>query len=199
MVKKSETIVKNVPIEVSARHIHLCSKDRDRLFGQGYQISKLYNLHQPGEFAARETVLIRGKSDRTLTLRVIGPIREQTQVELSKTDAIALRLDAPIRVSGDLKGTPGALLTGPKGRVRLKRGVINSWRHVHCSFKKAEKLGLKQGMIISAYLGGLGAVTFHNVKVRLTEKARFSLHLDTDEGNAANIKKTARGKIIINN
>lgn len=194
---EKEKIINNVPVEVSARHVHLCRADLDKLFGRGYKLTKLHNLHQPGEFAAKETIEIKGNSEKKLTLRVIGPVRKKTQVELSKTDAIALQLNAPIRDSNDIKGTPGAVLIGPQGKVKLKQGVINNWRHLHCSLKEAEKLGLKDKMLVSARLNGLGAVTFHNVKVRLSNKACLSLHLDTDEGNAANIKRKSKGKIII--
>lgn len=188
---------KKIPVEVSARHIHLCQKDLEKLFGKGYKLKKMKKLFQPGEFATKETVEIKGKLGRSFNLRVLGPLRKETQVELSKTDAISLRmLPIPIRDSGDLKGTPGALLVGPKGKINLQRGVINSWRHLHCNPQEAQKIGLKNGDLISMKVNGLGAVTFHNVKVRVEKNSRLCLHLDTDEGNAANIREKGKGEII---
>lgn len=187
----------NIPVEVSARHIHLCQKDLEKLFGKGYKLKKMKKLFQPGEFAAKETVEIKGKMKRSFNLRVLGPLRKETQVELSKTDAVYLRvLPIPIRDSGDLENTPGALLVGPKGKVNLQRGVINSWRHLHCNPQEAQKIGLKDRDLISMKVNGLGAVTFHNVKVRVEEDSLLCLHLDTDEGNAANIKERGKGEIV---
>ncbi len=198
MIEKNKKIIKKaVPVEVSARHIHLSLKDLERLFGRGYRLKKMYSLFQPGEFAAKESLAVKGNSKKTLNFRVVGPLRKKTQVELSKTDAIALRIKAPIRESGDLKNTPGALLIGPEGKLKIKEGVINNWRHLHCSKKQAKGLGLKDKMLVSARVNGLGAVTFHNVKVKLSQRARLCLHLDTDEGNAANIKTKGKGQIII--
>ena len=129
---------------------------------------------------------------------MLGPLRKETQVELSKTDAISLRIiPIPIRDSGDLKDTPGALLIGPEGKVNLKRGVINSWRHLHCNLQEAQKIGLKDRELISIKVNGLGAVTFHNVKVRVEKNSRLCLHLDTDEGNAANIRERGKSEIIL--
>jgi propanediol utilization protein len=193
---KEKTIKKKVPIEVSARHVHLCQRDLEKLFGKGYKLKKMKNLFQPGEFAAREVLEVRSSSGESLNFRVLGPCRKETQIELSKTDAILLKITAPIRDSGNLKGTPGATLVGPKGKIKIRRGVINNWRHIHSDFKKAEKLGLKDKMSVSVKVNGLCALTFHNVKVRLGKKSRFCLHLDTDEGNAANIIGKGKGEII---
>jgi len=194
---KEKILKKKIPIEVSARHVHLCQKDLAALFGQGYKLKKLKNLFQPGEFATKEILEVKGNSEKSLNFRVIGPLRKETQVELSKTDAILLGINPPVRVSGDLKNTPAVVLIGPRAKIRLKqRGVINSWRHVHCNFKEAEKLGLKDKMLISVRINGLCALTFHNVKVRVGKRARLCLHLDTDEGNAANIKTRGSGEII---
>ncbi len=186
-----------IPIEVSARHVHLCQKDLEALFGKGYKLKKLRNLYQPGEFAAEEILEVRGNSGKSLNFRVIGPVRKKTQIEISKTDAILLGTKSLIRDSGNLEGTPGAVLTGPKGEIKLKQGVVNSWRHIHCSLQEAEKLGLKDKMLVSVRVNGLCALTFHNIKVRVQEKSRLCLHLDTDEGNAANIQIKGSGIIII--
>jgi len=188
-----------IPIEVSARHIHLCQKDLEALFGKRYKLKKLRNLFQPGEFAAKEVLEVKGNSEKSLNFRVIGPVRKETQVELSKTDAILLGIKPPVRESGNLKGTPGVTLIGPQGRIKIKQGVINNWRHIHCNLKKAKELGLKDKMLVSIKVNGLCAVTFHNIKVRVKKKSFLSLHLDTDEGNAANIQTRGEGEIISRN
>jgi len=193
---KEENLKKEIPIEVSARHIHLCQKDMEALFGKGYKLKKLRDLFQPGDFAVKEILEIKTNSGKSLNLRVVGPIRKETQIELSKTDAILLGMNSPIRDSEDLKGTPGAILIGPKGKIRLKQGIINAWRHIHCNFKEAKKFGLKNKTLISVKVNGLGSITFHNVKVRVEKKSRLCLHLDTDEGNAANIVKKGKGIIL---
>lgn len=185
-----------IPIEISARHIHLCQKDLEKLFGKRYRLKKLRDLFQPGDFAAEEILEIKTGSGKSLNLRVVGPIRDQTQVELAKTDAILLGMNPPIRDSGDLEGTPGAALIGPKGRIKLRCGVINVWRHIHCNFEEAKKLDLKDKMLVSVKVNGLGSITFHNVRVRVEKESRLCLHLDTDEGNAANIIKKGEGMII---
>jgi propanediol utilization protein len=193
---RRKVLKEKIPIEISARHIHLSQKDLEALFGKRYKLKKLRNLFQPGEFAAEEILEVRGDSGKSLNFRILGPVRKETQVELSKTDAILLGIKPPVRDSGDLKGTPGAVLVGPKGKIKIRRGVINNWRHIHADFKKAEKLGLKDKMSVSVEVNGLCGVTFHNVKVRLGKKSRFCLHLDTDEGNAANIQGKGEGEIV---
>ncbi|MBI2054029.1 MAG: phosphate propanoyltransferase [Candidatus Staskawiczbacteria bacterium] len=188
-----------IPIETSGRHVHLAKKDLEKLFGKGHELKKMKKLFQPSDFAARETVDIEGENGRILKLRVIGPVRSRTQVELSKTDAIYLGITAPVRESGNIKETPGAVLRGPENKIRIKEGIINSQRHIHCSFARAKKLGLKDRMMVSVETDGPVAVTFHNVLVRLGENYRLCVHLDTDEGNAAGIIRKGKGKIIINN
>ncbi len=186
-----------ITIEVSARHIHLAQKDLEVLFGKGYKLKKLKNLFQPDEFAAEETVEANGDSGKSLNFRVIIPLRKETQIELSKTDAIILGINPPVRESGDLSQTPGVTLTGPIGKIKLEKGVINAWRHIHCNPKEAKRLGLKENKLISVRVGGICAVTFHNVKVRVEKNSRLCIHLDTDEGNAANILSKGTGEIII--
>ncbi len=185
-----------IPIEVSARHIHLCQKDLEALFGKGYKLKKLRDLFQPGDFAVKEILKVKTNPKKSLDVRIVGPIRKETQIELSKTDAILLGINPPIRDSDDLKGTPGATLIGPKGKIKLRQGVINAWRHIHCNFKEAKEIGLKDKILVSVKVNGTGSITFHNVKVRVEKKSRFCLHLDTDEGNATNIDKKGEGIII---
>ena len=188
-------MAKKIPIEVSARHIHLSQKDLEALFGKGYKLKKLKQLSQPNDFAARETLDIQAGFKKIKNIRIVGPTRKETQVELSRTDAIYLKLNPPIRLSGNLKGTPGIILIGPKRKIKIRRGVIIPWRHIHCSIKEAEKLGLKEGMIVSVRVKGKRSLTFCNVKIRVGENYKLCMHVDTDEGNAAGIIKKGTGII----
>ncbi|MEK7664896.1 MAG: phosphate propanoyltransferase [Patescibacteria group bacterium] len=187
-----------IPIETSGRHIHLSKKDLEKLFGKGYKLKKMKDLYQPSDFAAEETVNIQGEGVRVLTIRVIGPVRSKTQVELSRTDAIFLGMAVPLRESGNIKGTPGAVLIGPENKVKIEEGVINSQRHIHCSIGEAKKLGLKNKMLVSVQTEGQSPVTYHNVLVKIDKNYRLCMHLDTDEGNAAGIIRSGKGKILFN-
>ncbi len=187
-----------IPIEISARHVHLCKKDAEELFGKDFELKKEKDLFQPGEYATDKTVKLKGNSELALTARVIIPLREESQVEISKTDAIKLGVDAPIRDSGDLEETPGITLISTESQIDLDRGVINNWRHLHCNPEEAEMMNLENDSLISVFVGGVGSVTFHYVKVKVHENYKLCLHLDTDEGNAADIDKKGKGVIIKN-
>lgn len=187
-----------IPIEVSARHIHITQKDLEVLFGSGYRLTKLRDLSQPGAFAAQECVTLQNGDNKIENVRIVGPCRSYSQVELCLTDALTLALkNVPIRKSGDLKGTPGLLLIGPKGRVFLEKGVIIPWRHLHISEKKAQALGLKHGQIVKIQVLGPRALIFGNVLVRVSPHFKLTLHLDTDEGNACGLVKKGRGTLLI--
>lgn len=188
---------KKIPIEISARHIHLCQKDLEKLFGKGYQLKKLRNLSQPGSFAAKETLTLKNSKRKIEKVRIVGPKRKKTQVELSLTDAIFLRMEVPIRKSGNLRGTPGVLLIGPKGKIKLKEGVICPWRHIHLSKKEAERLGLKEEDLVQIQVKRKRGLIFNNVMVRVSERFKTCLHLDTDEGNTCGIVKEGQGTMII--
>ncbi len=187
---------KKVPIEVSARHIHLSQKDLEALFGESYQLEKLKDLTQPSDFAAKETLDILVGEEKIEGVRIIGPVREKTQIELSRTDAIQLGVEAPLRISGDLDGTPGAVLRGPQGEVEIKEGLIVAKRHIHVSLKEAEDLGLKDGDLVSVRVEDDRSLTFHQVKVRVREDYKLCMHIDTDEGNAASVDKKGEGFIL---
>jgi len=187
---------KKILIEVSARHIHLSREDLEKLFGKGYELTKLKQLTQPSDFAAKETLDIQNGSEKISKVRIIGPVRKETQVELSRTDVIYLKLNPPIRISGNIKGTPGIILIGPKKRIKIKKGVIIAQRHIHCAISEAKKFGLRNGLTVSVEVKGLRAVTFHNVKIRANKDFRLSMHIDTDEGNTAGITKKGEGVII---
>ncbi|MFH1780428.1 MAG: phosphate propanoyltransferase [Candidatus Nealsonbacteria bacterium] len=184
-------------IEISARHIHLSQTDLAVLFGKNYCLTQKKALTQPGEFAAQETVTVRFKDKEISSVRIIGPVRQQTQLEISLTDAYNLGITPVIRLSGDIKDTLGMLLAGPKGKVTLKEGAIIAWRHLHISSKEAEKLGMTEKTTVSVKTEGARSLTFHNIKVRIKEDYQLSVHLDTDEGNAADIKGQTFGELII--
>ena len=188
---------KKISIEVSAKHVHLSKKHLEVLFGKGYQLSKLKKLSQPGEFAAKETVDIQNKGRKISNVRIIGPPRRETQVELSHTDIIFLKMQPIVRNSGDIKGTPGAILIGPKKKIKIKEGVINTWRHIHCNLKEAKEIGLKDKMLVSVETTGKCAVVFQNVKVKINNNCSLCMHVDTDEGNAACITKKGDGYLLL--
>ena len=193
--------MKKIPIEISARHIHLSQKDLEALFGKGYQLKKLRELSQLGEFAAKEKIDIQNSlkpnARKISKVRILGPIRKQIQVELSHTDAIFLKVEPMVRESGNIKGTPGIILVGPKGKIKIKEGVMSARRHIHCSPKESQKLGLKNRMLVSVKTMGIRSITFHKVRVLVKPNYRLYMHLDTDEGNAAGIIKNGRGYLII--
>jgi propanediol utilization protein len=185
-----------IPIEVSARHIHISKKDLEALFGKGYRLKKLKPLPLIKHFAAKETLDIQANSRKISNVRILGPFWKETQVELSHTDAIFLRIDAPIRDFEDLEGTPGITLIGPKNKIKIKKGVINAWRHIHCSPAEAKKLGLRDEGLVSVKTKGESSLTFHNVIVKIDKNYKLCMHLDTDEGNAACITKKGSGTLV---
>jgi len=185
-----------IPIEVSARHIHLCQKDLEALFGREYQLKKLRQLTQPCDFSAEETLDIEANGKKISKMRIIGPAREKTQVEISLTDAIFLGLATSFKDSGDVDETPGINLIGPSGQIKIEEGVIIPWRHIHCHPDEAEKLGLKNNEFVSVEVKGDRRIVFYNVKVRVDKDYKLCMHLDTDEGNAAGIDRKGEGIIL---
>ncbi len=186
----------SVPVEVSARHCHLSQKDLEALFGAGHKLTKIKQLSQPSDFACEETVAIEFGSKKFEKVRVVGPVREQTQVEISATDGAGSGIEIPLRSSGDLKGSARVILQGPAGRVELNEGLIIAKRHLHCATDEAKKLKLKTGDIVSVKVEGERAVVFENVAIRVRDDYKLCVHIDTDEGNAAGINKIGEGKII---
>jgi putative phosphotransacetylase len=185
-----------VPIGVSNRHVHLCQKDLESLFGKGYQLTKLKDLKQPGQFAAKETVTIVGRKGAIENVRILGPIRKQTQVEISFSDGFKLGINAPVRESGKTEGTPGVILKGPKGVVKLDSGVIAALRHIHMPPDFAERFGLKDKELVSVEVQGNRRLLYHNVLVRVSDDFVLEMHLDTDEANAAGVGNGDFGKIV---
>ena len=178
----------NLVVSVSARHVHLTQQDVETLFGKGRKLTVAKDLYQDGYFAAEETVMVVGPRRRMLpTVRILGPTRPESQVELAFTDGISLGIDLPVRPSGDVEDTPGCVLVGPNGVVELKRGVIRAERHVHMSPADAAHYGVKTGDRMSLRVKSSCTTTFHDLLVRADETSKLEVHLDTDEGNACDI------------
>ncbi len=173
-----------VKLGVSARHIHLSQHDMESLFGAGYELSKVKELGQPGEFSSGEKLDVATEKGIIKGVRVIGPIRKNTQVEFALTDARILGLNPPVRESGDLAGSPGAKLIGPNGEVTIAEGVIIAARHLHLDLRTAAMIGLKDKDNVKVSIPGDRAITFDHVLVRAKETYAPEFHIDTDEGNA---------------
>lgn len=176
-----------VPIGVSARHVHLSQADVETLFGKGYTLTKKKDL-MGGQFAANETVTIVGLKLRAIeNVRVLGPVRKQSQVEVSATDTVKLGIKAPIRESGNLKGSAPIAVVGPKGVVYLNEGCIVAKRHIHMSPSDANAAGVKDGDIVSVSVDNERGTIFHNVQIRVDDSFTLEMHIDTDEANASKI------------
>ena len=179
-------------VQTSSRHMHICREDMDVLFGPGTELTFDRPLFQEGNFAAKETVTVVGPRNRLISnLRILGPMRKQSQVELAFTDAIMLGInDIPVRLSGDIPGTPGAIIIGPKGVVELKEGVIRAAIHVHMNPAEAAYFDVAKGDRMKLRIGGPSGLTFNNVHVRIDPAARLNIHMDTDEANACGLHLT---------
>lgn len=176
----------SILIETSARHIHLSQKDLETLFGAGYALTKKKDLSQPGQFACEERVTVVGPKKELARVSILGPVRKDTQVELSATDARSIGLDAVVRESGNISGTPGCKLIGPAGEVELSEGVIVAKRHIHMTPADAEAAGVKDKEIVSVKCGAEGrSLVFGDVVIRVSENYATAMHIDTDEANAA--------------
>ena len=176
---------KEVLVEISARHVHVSEEHLEILFGEGYELTKKKDLSQPGQYAANEKVDVIGPRGTLAAVRILGPFRPETQVELSMTDARAIGIKAPIRESGVLEGTPGCKLVGPCGEVEIDHGVIVALRHVHLNPQQAEEAGVKDKDIVCLKVGGERGLIFDNVLIRSGSAHKAECHFDTDEGNAA--------------
>ncbi|MFA6306878.1 MAG: phosphate propanoyltransferase [Patescibacteria group bacterium] len=187
-----------VPIEISARHIHLSCEDTAVLFGAGFALSKYKDLSQPGQFAANETVKLIGPRGEIEKVRILGPCRKETQIEVSETDAKALGLEPPIRDSGNLVGTSGIKVIGPRGQLELKQGLILALRHIHIDPATAAEIGVKNYDRVKVDTSGERDLLFENVLVRVSPDFKLAMHIDTDEANAAGIdKNNCEGEIIM--
>ena len=178
-----------VPIGVSARHIHLSQEDVETLFGPGYQLTKKKDL-MGGQFAANEQCTIVGLKLRAIeNVRILGPVRRQSQVEISATDARTLGVNAPLRESGDLKGSAPIALVGPKGVLYLEEGCIVAARHIHMTPEEANAASLKDGDYVTVRMGDERGAVLDNVKIRVDRSFSLEMHIDTDEANACQVKQ----------
>lgn len=186
-----------IPVAVSARHVHPSQVTLDALFGPGHVLREEFPLSQPGQFAAVETVSLVGPRGRLDGVRLLGPPRTRDQVELSRSDEIALGIDAPLRVSGDLADTPGIEMVGPAGSVRLGAGVVTPVRHIHMSPADAQRLGVQDRQRVSVAVDSEGRdLVFQDVVVRVSPDFQLELHLDTDEGNAAGVTQASTARLL---
>ena len=186
-----------VPVGVSNRHIHLSTEDLETLFGKGYELTPIKDLSQPGQFACKETLTIVGPSLRPIeNVRVLGPVRKASQVEISRTDSFTLKVKPPVRESGDIAGSAPVTIIGPRGVVTLKEGCIIANRHIHMSTDEGAQFGLSDGQYVDVEVSGERRTKFYDVQVRVHKDFRLEMHIDTDDANAAGIGNGAKVKIV---
>ena len=186
-----------VPVGVSNRHIHLSTADLETLFGKGYELTPIKDLSQPGQFACKETLTIVGPSLRPIeNVRVLGPVRKASQVEISRTDSFTLKVKPPVRESGDIAGSAPIAIVGPKGAVYCKEGCIVAARHIHMSPADASRAGVSDGDYVSVKMDNERGTTFDQVKIRVDESFTLEMHIDTDEANASDIKSGDKVTIV---
>lgn len=179
-----------VPVGISNRHIHLSQADLDQLFGAGYQLTPMKELSQPGQFACKETVTICGPKGAIEKVRVLGPVRKETQIEIVAGDCFKLGVKAPAKLSGDLAGTPGITVVGPKGSMQTAQGLIVAQRHIHMAPADAQAYGVQDGQIVKIRVSGLRGGIYDNVAIRVTTSSKLECHLDTEEANAMGVAGT---------
>ena len=185
-----------VPIGISNRHIHLSREHVETLFGKGYELQKLKDLSQPGQFACKETLTIIGPSMRSIeNVRVLGPERSSTQVEISRTDSFQLKVKPPVRESGKISGSAPMTIIGPRGVVTIDEGCIIANRHIHMSLEDGERFGVKDCDYVTVDLQGERKSTFYDVQIRVHKDFRLEMHIDTDDANAVGVKNG--DKVII--
>ena len=183
-------------VEASGRHVHLSRKELDALFGTGYELTKAKDLSQPGQYASKERLTVVGPKGAFHNVVILGPVRKESQVEVSLTDCLQLGVKAPIRESGDIEGTPGIVLVNGDKSVSLDKGLIVAKRHVHMTPEDAEKLGVKNHDIVKVKGEGARPLIFDDVVIRVSPKFATYMHIDYDEANACGFSKGIRGRII---
>lgn len=184
-------------VNVSARHVHVTPEDLEVLFGPGAQLTKLRDLYQEGEFASEQVVNLIGPRNRMIPgVRILGPVRSYTQVELSYTDGVFLGIDLPLRISGDHRDTPGCVLVGPHGALNMERGVIRAQRHVHMNSDDLDHFNVSDGDEMKLRIDGPCGVTFDHLVVRENPKVKLEVHIDTDEGNACHLASATEMRLV---
>jgi len=195
--KEESSNLFSIPVEISNHHVHLTRDSLDILYGKDYELTKLRDLSQPGEFASNEQVSLVGANMKVIEkVRILGPLREYIQAELSITDGYFLGLDLPTRISGNTKDSPPITFIGPKGVLSLSEGAIRAARHIHMTPKDAEYYQVKNGDRAKVEVSGEHGVIYKDVVTRVSSKSKLALHLDTDEANAGNIKGTGLARIL---
>ena len=184
-----------IPVGISNRHIHLSQADLETLFGAGYELTKMKDLSQPGQYACKETVTIAGPKGAIEKVRILGPVRKETQIEVIVGDKYKLGVAGELRMSGDLAGTPGVTLIGPKGSVQTKQGLIVAQRHIHMTLADADRLGVKNGVIVDIKVEGPRGGVMTNVAIRANDSSALECHIDTEEANAMGL--TSKSTITI--
>lgn len=185
-----------VPVGISARHIHISQEDLITLFGEGAALHPKKDLSQPGQFAAEEKLDLQGPNGTITNVRILGPVRPHTQVEISTTDARKLGLDVPVRESGDIDNTPGITLIGPKGRLEIQEGLIIAARHIHLSPDDARRFGIEDHQEVMIRTEGERGVIFDHVIARVSPSYKLDFHIDTDEANAAGLHNGEEVEIV---
>lgn len=186
----------DIPVGISNRHIHLSAEDKETLFGSGYKLIPVKDLTQPGQFACKECLLVAGSKGSIEKVRILGPERKETQVEILAGDCFKLGINAPLRDSGNLEDSPGVTLIGPKGSVILKRGAIIAKRHIHMTLADANRLGVRDGESVTVSVGGTRGGCLSEVLIRAQENARLDFHLDTEEANALGVMSDSMVTIV---
>lgn len=194
--KEVKPAVNSIPVGISNRHVHISQADLDTLFGPGYQLTKAKDLSQPMQYACKEMLTICGPRGAIEKVRILGPVRRETQVEILQADCFKLGIAAPVKMSGDLQGTPGITLVGPKGSILLSQGVIIAQRHIHMTLDDASRLDVTDGELVSIQVDGLRGGTYANVAIRANNTSALECHLDTEEANAMNLTATSTITII---
>lgn len=194
--KECERPEDTIPVGVSNRHLHLSQEDLDALFGSGYTLTPIKDLSQPGQYACKEMLTICGPKGAIEKVRILGPVRSKTQVEILAGDSFKLGVTAPAKLSGDLAGTPGITLVGPKGSVQIKEGLIVAQRHIHMTPADTVKYGVTDGQIVDILAEGPRGGIYKNVIVRATDASALECHIDTEEANAMNLNSLSLIKIV---
>lgn len=186
-----------IPVGISNRHVHLSREDMDVLFGSGSTLTRMKAVKQPGQYAAEETVTLRGPKGELSRVRVLGPLRSTSQIEISVADGFALGVKAPVRMSGDLQDSPGIEVIGPRGRIVKTDGAIVAWRHIHISPEEAEQYSLRDGMEIDVAIDGFRGGVLSHVVVRVSADAVLEMHIDVEEANGFGLRNGDSVKRVI--
>lgn len=196
VIEELEKKKMTVPVGISNRHVHLSREDFDILFGPGRELTRKKELRQPGQYAAEEVVTLKGPKGWLEKVRVLGPLRVETQIEISISDEFKLGVPAPIRESGHLNWTPGIELVGPAGNVKKDHGVIAALRHIHMTPDQAALMGVKDKETVAVDVGGRRGVILKNVLVRVSEQYALEMHVDVDEANACGMKNGDQAVVL---